>query len=116
MTQKLVYYDKENDIFVVHKGFSSDEKFKGNIEAGQLILDISTKERVVGIEIMRATAFFKLCNIHQKVIEELEDARFIITMKPNGFILKLGLKTKQHLEEIPATIAVPLEIQPKSKQ
>ena len=45
-----VYYDKENDILSIHKGFSSDEKFKGNIDVGKLILDVSTQGKIRGIE------------------------------------------------------------------
>jgi len=52
-------YDKKNDIIALHQGFSQDEKFKCNIDAGDLILDISTKERVRGVEILNASEFLK---------------------------------------------------------
>jgi len=43
MEPLTVAYDKENDILFVHKGFSIDEEFKGNIDVGSLILDIPAK-------------------------------------------------------------------------
>lgn len=104
---KLVFYDKENDILSIHKGFTPDEKFKGNIDAGQLVLDISTKGRIRGIEIMRATDFFKLCDISKKILETMTDARFTASMNPNGISLGIVFKVKHN--EIPAKIAVPLE-------
>ena len=107
---KLVFYDKENDILAIHKGFTSDEKFKGNIDAGQIVLDVSTKGRIRGIEIMNATEFFESCNIEKEVLENIEDAKFNVSVNPNGIILGIGLKAKNRKEEIPATIAVPLEV------
>lgn len=110
MTNKLVYYDKENDILAIHKGFSSDEKFKGNIDAGQLILDVSTKGRIVGIEIMHTTEFFALFTIGKDILENLEDAKFTVAINPNGIMLGISFKVKNREEEIPAKIAVPLEV------
>lgn len=37
-------YDKKHDILAIHKGFLR-EKFKGNLDVGDLILDISTRNR-----------------------------------------------------------------------
>ena len=52
---RIISYDKENDILVAHKGFSEGERFKGNIDIGDLVLDMSTKMRVRGIEISNAS-------------------------------------------------------------
>ncbi len=107
---KLLFYDKNNDILAIHKGFSADEKFKGNIDAGQLVLDVSTKGRVVGIEIMHATEFFALFTIGRDILENLEDAKFTVTINPNGIVLGISFKVRNREEEIPAKIAVPLEV------
>ncbi len=107
---KLLFYDKNNDILAIHKGFSSDENFKGNIDAGQLVLDVSTKGRIVGIEIMHATEFFALFKIGEDILENLEDAKFTVTMNPNGIMLGISFKVKNREEEIPAKIAVPLKV------
>ena len=109
-TTKFISYDKENDIFFIHKGFSSDEKFKGNIDAGQLILDISTKGRVRGIEIMKATNFLKLFDITENMLENLSGAEFSAHIEPNCAVISLILKSKNSNKEMPAKIAVPLNI------
>lgn len=103
---KLVFYDKENDILSVHKGFTKDEKFKGNIDAGELILDVSTKGRIKGIEIINAANFL---DIEEKIFKNITDADFNVSMKPNRILISLVLKAKNIKEEIPAKIAVPLE-------
>ena len=108
MMNKICSYDKENDILSIHKGFSSDEKFKGNIDVGELILDISTKGRVRGIEIINATQFFKDFNITKKILENLIDAQFNASLKPNRIMLGIVIKAKNI--EIPAKVAVPLTI------
>lgn len=59
-------YDAENDILFMHKGFSKYEKFKGNIDAGDIVLDMSTKGRIVGIEILNASEFLKAFKIGKK--------------------------------------------------
>jgi len=40
---------------VIHKGYSADEKFKGNIDIGDIVLDVSTSGKIRGIEIFNAT-------------------------------------------------------------
>src|SRR3989338_4042606 len=104
-----VYYDKENDILSIHKGFSSDEKFKGNIDVGKLILDVSTQGKIRGIEIMDATKFFKEFNINEEILEDMTNADFNATINPNSIIIGIVIKAKNIANEIPAKIAVHLE-------
>lgn len=107
---KLVSYDKYNDILAIHKGYSNDEKFKGNIDVGQLVLDVSSKGKIRGIEIINATKFFKEFNITKKILETIIDAHFTASIKPSSIILGITIKAKNIEEEIPAKIAVPLEV------
>lgn len=106
---KIISYDKENDILAIHKGFSANEKFKGNIDAGDLILDISTSGRVRGIEILNATEFLREFEIGKKVLETLSEARFNAVVKPTSIIIGITLKGK-NMQEMPAKIAVPVEV------
>lgn len=107
---KKISYDKDHDILSVHKGFSDDEKFKGNIDVGELILDVSTKGRIRGIEIINATKFFKEFDIGKKILGNMTDAQFNASIKPNSIILGITIKAKNIKHEIPAKIAVPLEV------
>lgn len=107
---KTFHYDKENDILAIHKGFLATERFKGNIEAGDLILDVSTQGRVRGVEIMDTSKFFKQVNVDKKVFENLTDADFKASSKPSGIVIGIALKAKNVKKEIQRAIAVPLEI------
>ncbi len=107
------YYDKENDILAIHKGFSDDEKFKGNIDIGNLVLDVSTRGRIRGIEIINLTRFIKTfagITIDKNLLNKINSANFTATMNPNGVMLGIILKPQNKEEEIRTNIAVPLEV------
>ena len=106
--KKIISYDKENDILSIHKGFTSDEQFKGNIDLGDIILDVSTKKRVKGIEIMHATNVLQEFHIDQHSLTSLSNADFSATIKPQSIIISIILKVKDGLQDIPVKIAVPL--------
>jgi len=106
----IISYDEENDILSIHKGFSSDEKFKGNIDVGELILDVSTKGRIRGFEVMNATKFFREFSIEKKTLKSLTDANFSASVKPTIIILGIVLKAKNISHELLAKVAVPLEV------
>ncbi len=103
---KIISYDKENDILMIHKGFSAEEKFKSNIDAGDLVMDVSTKGRVRGVEVMNASRFFKEFEIKKDMLENISDANFNTSLKPQGIIISMTIRSEK--EELPAKIAVPL--------
>ncbi|MBN1274984.1 DUF2283 domain-containing protein [Candidatus Woesearchaeota archaeon] len=107
---KTLSYDREQDILVVHKGFSREERFKGNIDAGDVILDVSTKGRVRGVEILEASSFFKDFRIPKSVLTSLIDADFQVQMRPHALMLGFSLKTKTMEKELPMKVRVPLEV------
>ena len=103
---KRVFYDKEHDIFSIHKGFDKGEKFKTNIDAGDLILDLSNKGKVKGIEILNASEFLRDFDVNKKTLNSITDADFTALTKQTSIVIALSLKSKE--KEIPAKIAVPI--------
>jgi len=103
--EKVVSYDNQFDLFFIHKGFAPDEKFKGNMVVGDLVLDMSTKMRVRGIEILNASQFL---NINDKLLNNLADANFDANIGKSSITIGLILKTKDNIQ-IPTKIAVPIE-------
>lgn len=101
-------YDKKFDIFAVHKGFAKDEKFKGNIDIGNIILDMSTKGKVKGIEILDAHIFLKNFKITKNILENLKEANFQAKTQNNSIMIHLILKSETG-QELPASIAIPIE-------
>jgi len=105
---KEMYYDTENDIFMIHKGFSKNEKFQGNFDIGNLILDISNKGRIRGLEVLNATSFFKEFNLSKTMLQNITSAELQTVTKPDSIMLSILFKAKNCKEKIPAKIAVPL--------
>ena len=108
MTKRFCYHHRE-DIFAIHNGFSTDEVFKGNLLIGDLVLDVSTKGRVRGIELLNATAFFSDFGIAEETLQHLTNAELKTLEKDGGFFLTIILRTSNDSFSIPVKIAVPLE-------
>lgn len=111
---KIISYDKENDILVAHKGFSEGERFKCNIDVGDLVLDMSTKMRIRGIEISNASSYLKeflrLAHTRKNVLENVRDIRFSAVIKGESIAVELIIIAEMEdiRKEIPAKIAVPI--------
>lgn len=108
--RKIVSYDEKNDLFFIHNGFQKGEKFYTNEMIGKLVLDLSTKKRIVGIEILDASLYLKEFGVTEKDLEELKDAELTAELHDSKATLLLILKTKR--KEIPLKIAAPLEETP----
>ncbi len=106
--KKKFSYDKENDILFIHKGFEEGDKFKGNIDIGDIILDLSAKGKIRGVEVLNASRFFSDL-VEKKTFLELTGADFKAVLGSSGIILKMFFKFKGMKEKVPARIAVPLE-------
>lgn len=106
--KKHLFYDKKNDILSIHKGFDKDEHFKGNVDRGDLVLDLSTKGSVKGIEIINASKFLGPFNIQEEMLHHLTDADFTTEIKNESILLTITLRVAKE-DAIPAKILIPLE-------
>jgi len=105
--EKIVTYDSENDILFLHKGYRKGEKFKGNIDIGDFILDISTEGRIRGMELLNASEHLRQFNITKVMLENLEDGKFIARGSKTGIMIAIKFDTKEG--ELPVSFAVPVE-------
>jgi uncharacterized protein YuzE len=97
------FYDENNDILSIHKDFKNGEKFKTNIDIGSIVLDLSNKGRIVGLELMNASDIFKREDF------DVTEAKFDADITPKNILIKIFLKTKDSINMLPAIIAVPLD-------
>lgn len=105
---KTIDYDEIEDILFIHEGFKPDEKFKGNIDLGNIIFDLSTNGRIVGVEIINASEFFKEFKLSVKDLKNIEQASIKSLVKKDSLIVFLALKTNKAETRIP--IAAPLAV------
>lgn len=101
-------YDEKNDIFVLQKDFTKDETFKGNLDAGDLVLDISSKGNIRGIEIINATHFLREFGITPEMMRSASKGNFTAQVRTNGITICITLMADQQIH--PAIIVVPQEI------
>lgn len=97
-----MYYDEQNDILVVHNGFSSDESFETNMMYGDLIVDISTKGVIKGIELWNASEFLKSFGLTPLMLESLN----AVELKTKDQLVELSFIIKNH--ELPILVKVAL--------
>ncbi len=107
--EKIITYDSVHDILFMHNVYKSDEKFKGNIDIGDFILDISTKGLIRGIEVLNATEHLKQFGITKKMLEDMEGGKFMARGSKSGIMIAIKFDIKS--KEVPASFAVPIETQ-----
>jgi len=106
--RKRFSYGKEFDVLTIHNGFEPGEKFNGNIDVWPLILDMSSKGKVKGIELFDATRFLSEFGVSEEFLESLQDAELNAKVQSTGIIIGLVLKGKD--TSIAAKIVMPKEM------
>jgi len=101
--KKLISYDSECDILFVHSGYGPDEKFKGNFDVGDIVLDVSNKGKVRGIEVINASEYLQL---NLDMLNHLTDFEFHVAQYKNRIGITLVLIADQIKKE--KDIIVPL--------
>ena len=66
-----VSYDKEEDIL----GLLNTENVNESVRIGDIIIDLDTQFKIVGIEIFNATKFFKSANVSSEFLSNIKEAR-----------------------------------------
>jgi len=82
-----VDYDKENDDLFVYR---KNGKVKGSIDIGDFIVDLSHEGKVIGIEIMNASAnIASLTNfkITKNALSNIKKARLAVRYKPDAMYI-----------------------------
>ena len=101
--KKIISYDSSSDILFIHNGYGLDEKFKGNFDVGDIVLDVSNKGKVKGIEFMNASEYLKL---NSDLLSHLTDFEFHVDQYKNRIGITLVLIADQIKKE--KDIIVPL--------
>jgi len=103
---KIISYDEVEDTLFIHEGFDSDEKFKGNIDLGKVVFDLSTKGHVRGVEIMDASLFFKSVGLDPEQLKTIEGASIKSSRSHESIIIFLSIKTAKIEARIPIPVSL----------
>ena len=96
-------YSRYSDILHIHK---NGKKTEGSVEIGDFTLDFGKNDEVVGVEIENASEFFNNLDISKKSLNEIKEAKMIISSRNNCKLIFLGLK----FPNIERKIALPMPI------
>ena len=93
---RLLPYRADVDIFYVSKGFRQDEKFLTNELFGDVVVDVSTKNEIRGVEIMNAVSFFERFGVSEDFLRSVKSGDFAVCRRDNGeFVISLKMSTKE---------------------
>ncbi len=106
-----VDYDKDADDLFLY----SEEKSKGSVEIGDLVLDFDRKRKLVGVEILNATNFLVDCvangkEISKEFLSSLIKCEVKIEQKNNFLFIKMlliGKNAQGKKAQITCTIPTP---------
>lgn len=96
---KLLPYRADVDIFFVSKGFRSNESFLTNELFGDVVLDISTKNEVRGVEILRAVRFFESFGIDESFLRQVKSGDFSVVRQDDDYVISLKMRTRGQVKE-----------------
>ena len=98
-------YDRKYGLLAIHHGFEKDDEFLINIVRGDVILDISKKHQVVGIELLNMS-ILEPFGITDTVLKNMDSMDFEVHEQSKGVVIELRIQAEK---EYKAMIAMPLD-------
>ena len=97
-------YDEDLDRLMVFNNLKDDEKVYGSINILNLILDITTKNRIANIEIRNVSDYLESIEKDPSILKTLDSAKINIMQVRGGFLIQVVLVGLNRIEKIPYTI------------
>ena len=97
-------YDEDLDRLMIFNNLKEDEKVYGSTQILNLVLDITTKNRIANIEIRNVSEYLKSINKDPTILKMLDNAKINVLQVRGGFIIQIILAGLNRIEEIPYTI------------
>ena len=97
-------YDKELDRLMIFNQIKEDEKVYGSVRILNLVLDITTKNRIASLEIKNVSDYLISIEKNPDILETMNDAKINITQVRGGFVIQIILTGANKIEKIPYTI------------
>ena len=105
MIKKSTFMYNENlDRLMIFNNLKDDEKVYGSVNILNLILDITTKNRIANIEIRNVSDYLKSIEKDPEILKTLNSAKINIVQVRGGFLIQIVLIGLNKIEKIPFTI------------
>lgn len=103
-------YDPDLDRIMIFNNIDEDEKVYGSVRILNLILDLTTKNRIANIEIKNISDYLKSIEKNPEILNNLKSAKINVNQVRGGFIIQIVLIGENSIEKIPYTIPTEREI------
>ena len=97
-------YDEDLDRLMIFNNLKDDEKIYGSVNILNLILDITTKNRIANIEIRNVSNYLKSIGKDTDILKVLDSAKINIIQVKGGFLIQIALAGLDKIENILYTI------------
>jgi len=99
-----VSYDEEEDIL----SLLNTENVNESVQIGDIIIDLDTQFKIVGIEIFNATKFFKSANISKEFLSDIKEARLRVHYGNNWASMIIILHSGTTEQPIEKEVTIPI--------
>jgi len=82
----------------------SGEKVTGSIKFLNLNIDIGSTNKILNVELKKASNFLKSLKVNPDILNNLKEANLIINTCRDGYLIYFVLKTEDRVERIPYNI------------
>ena len=97
-------YDEDLDRLMIFNNLKENEKVYGSVRILNLVLDITTENRIANLEIRNVSEYLKSIDKDSNILKMLNEAKINIMQVRGGFIIQIELIGLNKIEKIPYTI------------
>ena len=99
---KFHYDDFSDRLFISCR--SESEKVYGSVRVLNLIIDFTTENKAVSVEIMQASKYLESLGINPEILDRLTNAELVFNQKRDGYLIYFILHAGNQVERIPYNI------------
>jgi len=97
-------YDEDLDRLMIFNNLKDDEKVYGSVRILNLVLDITTKNRIANLEIRNVSDYLKSIEKDSNILKIMNSAKIDVVQVRGGFLIQIMLIGLNKIEKIPYTI------------
>jgi len=96
--------DEDLDKLMIFNTIGDSERIYGSVNILNLVLDITTKNRIANIEIRNVSDYLKSIEKDSNILKTMDSAKINIVQVRGGFLIQIMLIGLNKIERIPYTI------------
>ena len=99
---KFHYDDFSDRLFISCR--NENEKVYGSVKVLNLIIDFTSDNKAVGVEIMQVSQYLESLGINSEILNKLTNAELVFNQKRDGYLIYFILSAGNKIERIPFNI------------